>query len=408
VNVALLIAKRYLRAKKSHNLINIISLVSVIGITIGTMGLIIVLSVFNGFGKLVVELYNSFDPDIRITPVEGKTFEPSIAHQLAAQPFVKAVIPVLEENALLRYRDRQSIVTLKGVSDDFPVLTGLKSKLLDGRAILNENGQPMMIAGGQIAYALGLRLDDPFHSVAVYLPRKDVAVQTAMMDPSAAFSTAYISPSGVFGIQQDFDAKYVVVPISFIRSLTSDSTVVTALEVMLKNSEEAEKVIPSIKEIAGDKLEVKGRAEQHAFLYKILRTEKVAVYLILGFILLIATFNLLGSFAMLIIDKREDLEILKSMGADKKLLQRIFLFEGLMISFSGALVGLFLGGVLCAIQQFFGVIRLENGEGFVTESYPVDMQVGDFVIVALIVFLLGYAASWYTSHRILRRQGVVQ
>lgn len=406
MNVPLLIAKRYLRARKSHNLINIISMVSVAGITIGTMGLIIVLSVFNGFGNLVLELYNSFDPDIRITPVSGKFFEPEIQKELAAQPFVKTVSPVLEENALLRYRERQSIVTLKGVSPEFTAATAFKEKIIDGRAVISENGQPLMIAGGQIAYELGLRLDDPFQSVSVYLPRKEVSVQTAMMDPTAAFSTAYIFPSGVFSIQQDFDAKYVIVPVDFMRELTGNKTAVSALEIQLKNDQDVASVLPRIEKIAGNKLEVKDRSQQHAFLYKILKTEKVAVYLILGFILLIATFNLLGTFTMLIIDKRADLEILKSMGADKRMLQQVFLYEGLMISLAGAAVGLLLGAILCAIQQYFGVIRLENSEGFVTESYPVSMQVNDFLLVTAIVFILGFTASWFTSRQILKRQGV--
>lgn len=406
MNVPLLIARRYLRARKSHNLINIISMVSVAGITIGTMGLIIVLSVFNGFGNLVLSLYNSFDPDIRITPKEGKFFTPSIQKELAAQPFVKAVIPVIEENALLRYRERQSIVTLKGVTDEFTRYTGLKNKIVDGRAVISENGQPLMIAGGQIAYSLGLSLDDPFHNVAIYLPRKDVSVQTAMLDPTAAFSTAYIFPSGVFSIQQDFDAKYALVPIEFMRELTGDSVRVSSLEIILKDPSETEKAMPKLQEIAGSELEVKDRAQLHEFLFKILRTEKVAVYLILGFILLIATFNLLGSFTMLIIDKKDDLEILRNMGADHKMLQRIFMYEGLLISLSGAIAGLIAGAVLCGIQQYFGIIKLENGEGFVTESYPVNMQLNDFVIVTAIVFCLGYIASFYTSRQILKRQGI--
>ena len=406
MNVAFLIARRYLRAKKSQNLINVISMVSVAGITIGTMGLIIVLSVFNGFGNLVISLYNSFDPDIRITPVEGRLFEPTISDELKALPYVKGVIPVLEENALLRYRERQSIVTLKGVTDDFPSMTGLHDMMIDGAAKLRSENQPMLIAGGQIAYSLGLRMDDPFHSISVYLPRKDISVNAAISNPASAFSTAYIYPSGVFSIQQDFDTKYVIVPIDFIRELTGDTNSVSALEVMFRPDADDDKALAEISALAGNKFIVKNRAQQHDFLYKILKTEKIAVYLIFGFILLIATFNLLGTFAMLIIDKRDDLEILRSMGADSKMLQRIFLYEGLMISLSGAFAGMLIGGILCAIQQKFGVLKLDNAEGFVMESYPVSMQFNDFLIVGILVFVLGYLASWYTSRQILKRQGI--
>lgn len=406
MNVAFTIARRYLVAKKSHNLINIISLVSVSGVAIGTMGLVIVLSVFNGFGNLVVGLYNSFDPDIKITPVKGRVFEPDAfkEKQLAALPYVQAVIPVLEENALLRYRERQYIATVKGVPDSFLEYSGVKGKMIDGKAKLHDGSEEFMIAGGQIAYSLGIQLDDPFNGISVYLPRKDVSVSTALLDPTAAFSVKALHASGVFSIQQDFDSKYVLVPINFLRDLTGTTSGITALEVMLKKDADADKSRNEIAAITGNDFEVHDRLQQHDFLFKILKSEKFAVYLILGFILLIAAFNLLGTFTMLIIDKKEDLNILSGMGAGTKLLERIFLTEGLLISVGGAAAGMLLGAVLCFIQQHFGVIRLENAEGFVTESYPVAMMASDFIIVFLIVFTMGFISSSYTSKQIVKRQ----
>jgi lipoprotein-releasing system permease protein len=403
--LAFQIARRYLIAKKSHQAINIISMVSLIGVMVGTMGLIIVLSVFNGFGNLVLSLFNSFDPDIKVTSTYSKTFDPdsigiNSIKKLAA---VKYVNESLEENALLRYSDRQFIATIKGVSEDFLKSTAISDKLLDGLAVLQKGDTNFAIVGGQIAYSLGLHLDDPLHSIGVYIPRRDVNYQSTL-DPSEAFNGRNIYASAVFGIQQDFDSKYVLVPLRWAREIIGREKNISSLEIALREGSDSEATVAEIKKITGDRFEVKDRYQQHDFLYKILRSEKLAVFMILGFILLIATFNIIGTLTMLIIEKKKDIAILLSMGADLPLIKKIFLLEGLLISLSGAIAGLILGAGICYVQQSFGIIKLENAENFVVNAYPVLMQGTDFLLVFITVFAIGTAAAWYTANAIVKKQ----
>lgn len=403
--LALQIARRYLIAKKSHQAINIISMVSLIGVMVGTMGLIIVLSVFNGFGNLVLELYNSFDPDIKITPVYGKTFDPESAGigRIEKLASVASVNLSLEEHALLRYRDRQYIATIKGVSDGYLNSVGIESKILDGQPVLQQGDTNFAIVGGQIAYSLALHLDDPLHAIGVYIPKHDGNYQSSL-DPSEAFTGRNIYASSVFGIQQDFDSKYVLVPLRWAREIIGREKNVSSIDVKIKEGVSMEQAASDIKAVTGNQFEVKDRFQQHEFLYKIIGSEKLAVFMILGFILLIATFNIVGTLTMLIIEKKRDIGILLSMGADITLVKRIFLLEGLLISLSGAVAGLVLGGLICYLQMHFGIIKLENAESFLIDSYPVLMEVMDFVYVFITVFAIGAAASWYTATAIVKKQ----
>jgi lipoprotein-releasing system permease protein len=403
--LAFQIARRYLIAKKSHQAINIISMVALVGVMVGTMGLIIVLSVFNGFGDLVLSLYNSFDPDVKVTAIYSKTFDPDSAglEKIRQLPAVKTVNLVLEEHALLRYRDRQYIATIKGVSDGFLESVSLKDKILDGEPVLQQGDTNFAIVGGQIAYSLALHLDDPLHSIGVYIPHHDINYQTSM-DPSSAFSGSNIYASSVFGIQQDFDSKYVLVPLRWAREIIGRAKNITALEIKIKDGYDAAAVADEISAITGNRFDVKDRYRQHDFLYKILTSEKLAVFMILGFILLIATFNIIGTLTMLIIEKKKDIALLLSMGADMKLVQQIFLLEGLLISLAGAIAGLAFGTLICFLQQHFGIIKLENSENFLINAYPVQMQLPDFFYVFITVFAIGAAASWYTATAIVKKQ----
>jgi lipoprotein-releasing system permease protein len=406
MKLAWTIARRYLFAKKSHHLINIISWVSVVGVAVGTFGLIVVLSVFNGFGDLVLSLYNSFDPDIRVQTVEGKTFESSdsLYRELSKNPDVAFVTFVLEDNALLRYMDRQYVVTVKGVSETFLKTSDLQGKILDGEALLQSGDANYMIAGAQIAYSLGIRPNDLLHRVNIFLPKKGIDPAYASLDPSAAFSQQAIITSGIFGIQQDFDGKYVVVPLRFMRELTGEETALSSFEIKVKDGASYTDVAENLQQQLGKGFVVKDRLQQHDFLAKIIGSEKVAVYIILGFILLIASFNLFGTLTMLILDKRADLQTLYYMGADLKMARRIFLLEGLVISVGGAMVGMLLGALVCGLQQSFGIIKIGSGDDFITEAYPVAMRAVDFLVVAGIVLLIGFSAAWYTSRVIVKRQ----
>ncbi|MCE2845710.1 MAG: ABC transporter permease [Sphingobacteriales bacterium] len=405
MSTVLLIARRYLFARKSHQLVNLVSWVSVAGVAVGTFGLIVVLSVFNGFGSLVLSLYDTFDPDIRIEAPGGRPFIADSTQRriLLNDPDVASVAPVLDQLALLRYRDQQMVVTLRGVDEKYFNTTGVASAVKYGSAVLQEGSSNHIIPGSFIAYKLGLRIDDPFHRVEVIMPKRGADLQASTLDPSAAFSEERLNASGVFEIQQDFDSKYALVPLRFMRQISGRDREITAYEVKLRTGADSDVVRERLATAMGEDFSVQDRLMQHAFLYKILKGEKLAVYLILGFILVIAAFNLFGTLSMLILEKKRDIRILQSMGADWNLTRRVFLIEGLLISLAGTLAGLTIGAIVCQLQGTFGFITLGQGQGFVTEAYPVRMMASDFLLVFLIATAIGFIASFLVSQTLVRR-----
>jgi len=397
MKTALFIARRYLFAKKSHHVINIISLISVLGVTVGTAGLIVVLSVFNGFSGLVLSLYNSFDPAIKITAVQGKTFDPSSLDIKSINNIegVSGISFTLSENALLKYGEKQHIATIKGVDSAFMQVTGVGDFIVDGTSALTEKGQPFAIAGGGVAYTLSLSLTDPFNVLSVYMPKKGKPV--ALTNPEEAFNVMLIKPGGVFSIQQDFDSKYVLVPIAFARELMEESKKVSAIEIGLERDADESEVKDKVRLLTGDQLKVQTRIEQHELLYKILQSEKWAIYLILSFILIIAIFNITGSLTMLILEKKKDIATLHALGAGDNLIRNIFLAEGFMITLSGAIAGMLLGAVICFLQMEFGLIKLNGGDSFLVDAYPVAMKASDFILTLGIVGIIGFSAALYAS-----------
>lgn len=399
-------AFRYLKARKSHNLIHIISLVSMIGVAIGTMGFIIVLSVFNGFGNLVLSLYDSFDPDIRITPLEGKTFDPEQANwaELVKSPVIDVAGFSLEEKALLRYRDRQLVAELKGVAPSFIKSSALGSKMIAGKFATGDSLRPAAVVGAGIAWKLGISEQERLPAgLQIILPRKNIDPSLSFSDPSAAFSERSVPVSGIFSVQQDFDMRYIILPIGLVRELTDEALKVSAIEIKLKDPSDQEAAVEELSRICGAGFQVSDRYRQHDFLYRILKYEKIAVFLILGFILLLAAFNLLGTLAMLILEKKEDIKILRYMGAQQKQIASVFRLEGVMISMIGAVAGLIIGLLICAGQYYFGWISLENAEGFVVEAYPVDIRISDIGLVLLTVFLFGLLSARLSTGILLSR-----
>lgn len=403
MNFSFYIAKRYLFARKSRNVINIISAISVVGVSIGTMALIVILSVFNGFDNLVQSLFNSFDPDIKITIKEGKTFS-SGAERIQNLKKLKGVLymsEIIEENALLKYDDRQYIVTVKGVSDEFIKMSGIDSMIIDGEFILKENKNNYAVIGQGVALSLavGLNFITPIN---IYVPKR---TQKASLNPEEAFSRKYIFPSGIFAIQQDFDSRYIIVPIDFARDLLDYSNEVSAIELKLDPvfNKDKDKIQEEIKKHLGTGYEVKNRFEQQELLYKIMKSEKWAIFLILTFILIIASFNVIGSLTMLIIEKKKDIDTLRSLGTNLSVLRKIFLFEGWMISILGAILGLMTGTIICLIQQHFGLIKIQGSDSFVIDTYPVYMELPDFVYVFVTVLFIGYLAAWYPVRYISRK-----
>ena len=397
MRLPLFIARRYLFSGKSQNAVNIISGFSVVAVSIGTLALVVVLSAFNGLENLVISLFDAFDPDIKITAVEGKTFNAASFPKEAIQKLdgLAYYVDVIEENALLEYRKQQYIGTIKGVEDAFLKMTGLDTMMTAGILQLEEHGVPQAIVGQGIANSLGISVNDQFNPLTVYMPKRGLK---KTLNPNDAFITRKIHTSGVFSIQKDFDIKFVLVPLSFARDLLQYDQQISAVEIAIKEEANMHDIQEEIRQIVGSEFNVANRYEQHDFLYKIMKTEKWAVFLILTFILIIATFNSIASLTMIIMDKKKDIGILWGMGAEISLIKRIFFNESMMITFLGNISGLFIGSVICYLQQKYGLIKL--GENFVTDSIPVSLQAQDLVYIFLTVTVIGLLASWLPIGRI--------
>ncbi|MBI3501667.1 MAG: ABC transporter permease [Bacteroidetes bacterium] len=412
MNLSLFIAKRYLISKKSHNAINIITYISVAGVSIGTMALIIVLSAFNGISDLVFGLYNTFDPDIKIIPKEGKTFLPdSIAFdKIKKLEGVAYYTEVLQENALLKYDDKQVIATIKGVSDDFVKMTRLDTVIREGEFRLMDEGRDRMddvdslhqpstinhqplysaVLGYGIARRLNISLTDFMHPLEIYIPKRG---KQSYLNPEDAFTIRSVEVSGVFSLNDDFDFKYCILPLSLARTLLERKNELSAVEIGLEKGKDKNKIKDEIQNILGKEYEVKTRYEQNEVLFKTINSEKWWTFLILAFILVIATFNVIGSLTMLIIEKKKDIQTLMFLGADKLLIRKIFMREGLMITFTGAVAGLLLGLLLCWIQIQFKPVPFS--EGFIVDAYPVKIVPMDLLLVFATVLFIGFFAAWY-------------
>jgi lipoprotein-releasing system permease protein len=393
VRLSFYIAKRYLFARKSRNAINIISGISVAGVSVGTMALIIILSVFNGLESMVRTIFNTFDPELKITAAEGKVFTPDSSKLalLGSLEGVAVFSMTLEENALVRYEEKQYIASVKGVEDNYPEVTGLDSAIVDGEFRLrSKGGRPEAVVGAGVGNFLGLNINF-IAPLQIWVPRRTGSVN---LDPEDAFIKKFISPSGVFQIEQDFDSKYVIIPLDFARDLLEYETEVSSIDIKTDKTADQDKVKRSVMKIFGAGFIVQDRLQQQAVFYKVMRSERLAIFIILTLILLIASFNIIGSLTMLIIEKERDIEILKSLGADNSLIKKIFIFEGWLISIIGAVAGLLLGFIICWLQMRFGFIKL-NGETMVLKSYPVALKLKDFIIVPATVLIIGYWAAWY-------------
>jgi lipoprotein-releasing system permease protein len=405
VKLSIYIAKRYLFAKKSRNAINIISSVSVAGVAVGTMALIIVLSVFNGLETMVSAIFNTFDPDIQITASEGKTFiaDTSRLRMLSDINGVCCYSLSIEENALLKYGERQFIATIKGVDDNYAMVTNIDSSMWEGDFILKgENGRPYAIPGLGVAQNLGIRINFITPLTIIY-PGKTAGTAVSAEN---ALNRRFIFPSGIFEIEKEYDSKYVYIPIDVAREVTEIEDGVSSIEVRFNGLADPEKVQKEITKIYGEGFNVKNRYEQQEIFYKVMKSERLAIYFILTLILIIASFNIIGSLTMLIIEKERDIEILKSLGADNSLIRKIFIFEGWLISIIGAIAGIILGFVVCWLQQTFGLVKLQS-DSLLMDAYPVVLKVKDFVIVPVTVLLIGYWAAWYPV-RFLTKKFLIQ
>ncbi|MEI6556750.1 MAG: FtsX-like permease family protein [Paludibacter sp.] len=388
------IARRYLFSKKSHNAINIISGISAGGVAVGTMALVCVLSVFNGFESLISNMFSAFDPDLKITLTHGKTFDVNSKefNELRKLKSVVVFTEVIEENALLRFKDKQMPTTIKGVDKNFEKMTRIDSIMYDGKFQLFDGAFQRAVPGIGVASTLGLNAHfiDPLY---IYAPKRSEKIN--LVRPENSFNQVGTFVSGIFAVKQSqYDDHVVLVSIDLARDLFEyQPNTVSAVELKLKSGFKPEDVQERIKTILGEKFQVKNRYEQQESFFKIMKIEKWITYLILSFILLIASFNIIGSLSMLIIDKKADILTLRNLGANNQLIKRVFLFEGWMISLVGAIVGAGLGAILCLIQEYFELLKL--GSGYVVNAYPVVTKLPDFLLVFGTVLIMGLFTALY-------------
>lgn len=394
MNTSYYIAKRYLFSKKSVNAINFISGISMLGVFVGSAALIIILSVFNGFEQLVLSMYNTFTPEIRIEPAKGKYFDPDLNYFGALKKDSRIVnyTEVLQEKALLRYGSAQYIGLVKGVSDNFTKGRQLDSTLLDGSFVIRNKNEDFAVIGSAVQAYLSVNINDQFRSLEIYSPRK--GAQNAV-NPADEFIIRTIQPSGVFTVQQQFD-DMIIVPLGFARQLLDEETRISALELNLDPNTTISDFQREVQKKLGKNFLVKNRNQQNQLLYKILNSEKWAIFLILTFVLIIAIFNIIGSLTMLVIDKQKDIAILSSLGAGTSLIRRIFFTEGIMISMIGCIIGLLVGLLFCQLQQHYGFIKMGD-VNLITDSYPVAIKLTDFLLVFGTVTFISLIASSVSS-----------
>lgn len=402
LSFSLRIARRYLFSKKSHNTINIISAISATGVAVGTIALVIVLSVFNGLEAMIGNMFSAFDPDLKITAVQGKTFDSNSKtfEDIRNMSEVAVFTEVIEENALLHFGEKQMPAIVKGVSDNFGELTQIDSIIYDGEFVLFDGAFERAVPGVGVAGKLGLgaHFVDPLY---IFAPKRTTKIN--LLRPETSLNQASTFLSGIFAVNQmQYDDQYVLVSLNLARELFEyDNTTVSAIELKIKPGTDIAKVQKKIKNLTGDIFFVKNRYEQQESFFRIMKIEKWITFLILSFILLIASFNIIGSLSMLIIDKKVDIQTLRHLGADTQLIKTIFLFEGWMISAVGALAGLFIGTTISLIQQHFEIVKM--GSGYVVDAYPVVLQPTDTLLVFFTVLVMGLFASWYPVHYISKK-----
>ena len=381
-----------------------ISLVSVCGIAVATMAMIVALSVFNGFGDLVETTFSAFDPELKITTVKGKVFDyhtDDFAKALQ-NPNIDFISESLEDNVLFRFNDRQVPVILKGVSEDFKYMTQMDKLIIDGSFRLREDVVDYATLGSGLAYTLGVR-PGYIAPIDIFVPKRNVAVN--MANPSAAFAQSYVQIGGVFNLNQpDFDEQMAIVPIELARDLFRYNNEVTSIDVKLKEGASVKRVRQSIAHLIGDDYLVEDRFEQQKESYRMLQIEKWVTFLILSFILIIAAFNVVGPLSILIIEKKNDIKILKSMGAADEIIAQIFLFEGWLISFSGIIVGVVLGVGISFLQQQFGLLKLGGTPGaYLVDAYPVIVKLSDVLLTFIIVCVICVSAIIYPIHNLKKQ-----
>lgn len=401
----LYIAKRYIFSKKSHNAINIISAISVCGIALATLAMVIAMSIFNGFMDVIAESFTNFDPDLKITAVHGKVFDSTDKRfdKVKEMNAVEVYTRTIEDNALVKYKDKQTIAVIKGVDDNFNKLTNIENILYgNGEFLIKDEVVDYAIMGAGLVQQLncGLKFLD---ALEIYAPKREGKINLA--NPGASFRHDYLySPGSVFTVgQQQYDQSYIITNIDFVRKLFNYKTQVSAIELKIKGNYDIDKVKKEISEIIGKDFKVENRYEQQKDIFKIMNVEKLISYIFLTLILAIASINVIGSLSMLIIDKRDDVRTIQNLGANNRSIFRIFLYEGWLISIMGAVIGITLGVIICLVQQYFGIIKLGDGTAFMTSAYPVRVAISDIIIIFITVLVTVCLTIWLPTKSLCKR-----
>ena len=403
MRLASFIAGRYLFAKKSHNVINIISAISAIGMAIGTAALIIILSVYNGFDSLIRTMMSNVEPDLLITPATGKAFvaEGETYDWIYEQPTVKSMCCVLQEQVFINYDGKQGLAKAKGVDWVYEDESSLKDCITDGEFKLNKGDIPLAVVGAGLAYEM--QISPRFLSpIEIYFPSRTRKISLA--NPASAIESIKVWPSGLFSVNTDIDKELIILPIGKMQELLEYDNEVSGVEIRLTEEADSKEIRRLQKEISkqlGPDFKVKDRFQQNESLYKMMKYEKAAIYMILIFVILIIAFNIFGSLTMLIIEKRSDIRTLKSMGATDRLVKRIFVLEGWMISLSGLAAGLVIGILFSLLQQWFGFIKMPGY--FVIQAYPIILSWSDVALTAFGVAAIGYLIALIPAHTLNRR-----
>ena len=399
-----LFAWRYFKAKKSAHAINIIAWVTVSVIAFATACQILVLSVFNGFEGLVKSLYASFYTDIKVIPAKGKTFTLTAdqIRSIKQQPGVFAISLIAEDKALIKNDDIQTVVYLKGVDNNYTNVSGVASKVIDGKYNIGTLDDPGLIIGAGIQNAAGISVEGALKSppVTIILPKRGMA---SISDPLSSLSEGSIMTNGVFSIQQEFDDKYAITNIDFVKQqMDFAPDEYSAVEIKLNNIESITTTQKALSNLLGSKYLVQTKYEQNMSLYGTMRLEKWAIYAILTLILIIAAFNMVSALTMLVLEKQKDISVLQSMGANKTLIQKIFLTEGLLLGTIGAVAGIILALIICLLQLKYKLIKLEGGS-FLIDYFPVTLKLADFILVSVTVSIIAFIASWFPARKAARQ-----
>jgi lipoprotein-releasing system permease protein len=392
LNLSFFIAKRYLISKKSNNAINVISWISIIAIAITTAALVIILSAMNGLTSVVADLYHAIEPDLKITAVDSKymTNKKELTEKIKSIQGIKGISYSIEENALMKLDDKQAIVTIKGVDDEFKNLTQFDTVVIEGTYHFSHNNQYYGVFGRGIASRLDINVNDFISPISIYAP---IRGKVESINPEDAFNKISISPAGIFSLHDDFDYKYVLIDLKAAQTLFDCPDSFSIIEINVDDKTELETIQEKLQEKLGPQYQIKNRFQLNDVLFKTLETEKLWTFLILAFILVIATFNIIGALTMLIIEKKKDIKTLYNLGADQKFIRNIFMQEGFLITAVGALSGLVIGLIICLLQQHFHLVEFDKES--IVPYYIIELQIKDFIWILGVVMVIGFLAALY-------------